>query len=208
MMGRMTSRPTAKRIRKTPAERRAEIINAATQLAHLHGLDRLTVRDVASDVGVTPGLLHHYFPQIDDLIAEVFTTVVGHDLDELHAGLDDMEPLDAAKDFLARSMSNQRTPTLALWLSAWVTAPRREPLAREVEIRMADGVSKLADLIQRGYHAGVFNAPEPKLAAWRILVVMDGTLIQRSVRTAQFPGQSVEGILTSAMENELGVSLS
>ncbi|MEV0697997.1 TetR family transcriptional regulator [Saccharopolyspora sp. NPDC050389] len=201
-------KPTAKRTRKTPAERRAEITDAATRLAHRHGLDRLTVRDVASDVGVTPGLLHHYFPQIDDLIAEVFATAVGRDLDELHAGLDDMEPLDAAKTFLARSMSNERTPTLTLWLSAWVTAPRREPLEREVELRMAEGVSKLAVLIERGYRAGVFNTPEPKLAAWRILVVMDGILIQRSVRTAEFPGQSIEGILTAAMENELGVSLS
>ena len=58
--------------RKPPAERREEIVAAASRLAVEEGLERLTLRRVAEALGVVPGLVNHYFPVAEDLAAAAF----------------------------------------------------------------------------------------------------------------------------------------
>lgn len=79
----MTSRPQATRIRKPPAERRAEIVRTAAAIALAEGLERITLRRIADELGVRPGLIGHYFPAADDLVSEAFT----------HAATDERESL-------------------------------------------------------------------------------------------------------------------
>ncbi len=55
-------RPQAPRHRLKPEQRRADLLEAATNLTAVHGLDRLTMADVATAVGVSEGLLYYYFP--------------------------------------------------------------------------------------------------------------------------------------------------
>lgn len=65
---------------------------------------------------MAPGLLHHYFPQVDDLIAEVFATAVGRDLDELGVSLSrcrgETEPADAddLEQFDDGKVDDERVP--------------------------------------------------------------------------------------------------
>ncbi len=61
-----------RRIRKSPAERRDEIVAAACRIALEEGLQSVTLRRVAEVVGIMPGLVNHYFPVADDLAAIAF----------------------------------------------------------------------------------------------------------------------------------------
>lgn len=56
-----------------PDERRFEIVAAARELFREKGLRRTTYGDIAQKVGVTRGLLYHYFPTRDDLIDAALT---------------------------------------------------------------------------------------------------------------------------------------
>ena len=46
---------------KDPEERRRELLTCAMRLFAEKGYDNVSVRAVARDAGVTPGLAYHYF---------------------------------------------------------------------------------------------------------------------------------------------------
>lgn len=197
---------TTRKTRKPPEQRRAEIVEAAVDLAGELGLDRLTGRDVTTRVGVTSGLLHHYFPHIDDVIAEAFREVVTADIARVADGLGDLPPRDALAAFLDRSMAAGRASVLALWMSAWVAAPRRPALAREVDRQMAAGVDVLAGVITAGVRTGEFTTSDAAQSAWRILVTLDGIAIQRTVRPPTSPpATDLIHVVHQVAENELGL---
>jgi AcrR family transcriptional regulator len=72
----MAEGSTAKRVRRTKAEQRAEtleqIIDAAEYLFSRNGLHGVTLRDVALRVGVHTTLLHYYFDDKRSLFDAVF----------------------------------------------------------------------------------------------------------------------------------------
>ncbi|MFJ7423250.1 TetR/AcrR family transcriptional regulator [Streptomyces uncialis] len=79
----MTSRDTGTRTRKAPAERRHEIIRAAARVGLAEGLECVTLRRIADELGVQPGLVGHYFPAADTLVADAFTSATMAELDGL-----------------------------------------------------------------------------------------------------------------------------
>lgn len=56
--------------RLPPEQRREEILSAAVQLFCEKGYEGTTIKDIARAIGVTEGLLYHYFSGKADLIAE------------------------------------------------------------------------------------------------------------------------------------------
>ena len=64
--------------RRTPARRDRR---RRARVARRKGLAATTVRDVASEMGTSSGLIHHYFETMDDVLAAAFERVAGEDLD-------------------------------------------------------------------------------------------------------------------------------
>jgi len=60
-----------------PVARRARILEAGRAVALRQGLAATTVRDIAAEMGSSPGLVHHYVDSMDGLLAEVFELVPG-----------------------------------------------------------------------------------------------------------------------------------
>lgn len=57
---------------KAPDERRDEIVAATRQLFAERGVAKVSVTEIARRVGVTRGLIYHYFPDRDALIDLIF----------------------------------------------------------------------------------------------------------------------------------------
>ena len=57
---------------KAPDERRDEIVAATRQLFAERGVAKVSVTEIAQRVGVTRGLIYHYFPDRDALIDLIF----------------------------------------------------------------------------------------------------------------------------------------
>jgi len=49
------------RISKAPEERKKELIEVATKLFELKGYEKVSVRDILSEVNGAPGMFYYYF---------------------------------------------------------------------------------------------------------------------------------------------------
>ena len=77
-----------------PEQRRAAILDAAVAEITERGFARTASRHVAARAGVTHGLLHHYFPHHDSLLAAAFERGALEEMDEVRDTLaSDRDPL-------------------------------------------------------------------------------------------------------------------
>ncbi|WP_329567647.1 TetR/AcrR family transcriptional regulator [Streptomyces sp. NBC_01361] len=189
--------------RRSPEERRQEIIEAALSLADTVGLDRITSRDVAQVLGVTSGLIHHYFPTVDDLVVAAFAQTAAAHNDRDRQALHELPPAEALAALVGR-MLGLGTEKARIWMSAWVAAPRRPELAAEVDRRMLDGLDVLTEILRLGRAEGAFQMADPKASALRILVLVDGVLVQTSMR-GDAPYGDVHALVWDTVEREVGM---
>ncbi|MEI5101853.1 TetR family transcriptional regulator C-terminal domain-containing protein [Streptomyces sp. PmtG] len=174
-MDSMTSTLPNKRIRKSPAARRAEIVVAAAGVAMAEGLECVTLRRVAEELDVRPGLISHYFPAVEDLVAEAYGAAVGRELDELlpadRAGATATRHLAS---FFARAAGETYDDISRLWLNARHLSRYRPALRARVVVQESAWRDRLEALIRDGVAEGEFRTADPVLATAQILVVVDG----------------------------------
>lgn len=171
----MTSSVRPKRVRKTPEARRAEIVAAAQSIALAEGLELITVRRVADELAVRPGLISHYFPVAEDLVAEAFGDAATAELDRL---LPADRPAGQAVGHLARFLSltdgKRYDDVSRLWLNARHLSRYRATLRDRVGHQESLWRERLTGLVREGADAGDFRTDDPLAAAVQILVVLDG----------------------------------
>lgn len=160
------------RVRKAPEERRAEILESAAQTALDAGLERITLREIAERLGVRPGLISHYFPAVDELVAEAFARAVSGERDRLFVATG--TPRERLAAFVARVESAEARVLGRLWLNARHLARFQPRLADAIAQQEALDEDRLSALIAGGVAAGEFTAAVPRDAAIRIWMAVDG----------------------------------
>ncbi len=188
-----------------PAERREQIVSAASRVAVGEGLECVTAAHVAKVLGVVPGLVNHYFGAVDDLVAAAFGHAAEAERAVLFRGAPvGAGPLDELRRLLAGFLHPDRDPVSLLWLDAWQASRRRPALLAEVVRQMEADTVAVAALITRGIEAGQFHAVEPTSTALRIMALIDGLSIQAATR-AQIDYGAVSDLVVSTVESELGL---
>jgi len=208
-MARMTSRgAAAKRVRKAPAERRQEIVATAAQVGLTEGLECVTLRRVADELGVQPGLVGHYFPAADHLVAEAFTHATMAELDGLLPDGDGDGGSGGGSDgvatfrrFFGLIASREFDNVSRLWLNARHLSRYRPVLHEHVVAQELLWCRRLEQVIA----AGGFACPDPWAAAVRILVAIDGTsaYVNTSVEHRRAP---MADMVRTVAESELGLA--
>lgn len=165
--------------RMSPQARREAILAATMRVMERKGIAGTTVRDVAAELGVSSGLIHHYVSSMDDLLAEAFEVLAGADLTRLRADLataaDDRERLAA---FFTGYTRGEDDASFQLWLDAWAEAARRPALRRvSTELNVA-WQRLLAETIASGVAAGTMACDDPDATAWRVVSLLDGLSLQ------------------------------
>ena len=137
--------------RKLPAERHGELLAKAVEISQAEGLSAVTLRRVATDLGVTPGLVSHYFSSAEQLIAAAFRTAADADLDGARARVGDVETasakVGALMDYLLDDVSDEAS---ALWLDAWSLGRRNPTLAAEAAVLTDDWLDFIGGIVARG----------------------------------------------------------
>jgi AcrR family transcriptional regulator len=190
------------------AERRRDaIVDAALSVARRKGLAATTVRDVATEMGSSSGLIHHYFETMDDVIAAAFERVAGQDLVETEALLRDAgDPMEVVRGFLSSYAPVGEDWAFQLWLDAWAEAARR-PALREVSSRLnLAWAAMLERAIRDGVAQGEFRSADPAGAAWRILSVVDGLALQVVAHQTIVDRADMLAWASLAAERELGLA--
>ncbi len=193
--------------RMSAERRRDAIVDAALSVARRKGLAATTVRDVASEMGSSSGLIHHYFETMDDVIAAAFERVAGQDLVETEALLRDAgDPTEVVRGFLSSYAPVGEDWAFQLWLDAWAEAGRR-PALREVSGRLnLAWAAMLERAIRDGVTQGEFRSADPAGAAWRILSVVDGLALQVVAHQTIVDRSDMLAWASLAAERELGLT--
>ncbi|WP_434810884.1 TetR/AcrR family transcriptional regulator [Microbacterium sp. bgisy189] len=184
----MSDTSTTRRVRKSPEQRRTEVSAAAIELALESGLDAVTLRAVAARVGVAPGLVAHYIPSMDVLVAETFGEIVAGELRGV-VGL--LEGVDAAPQRLGMLidtvLDGSRRDVTLVWVQGWALGSRNDALAARVRGEMDAWQQMIAAEIERGKQAGAFGEVDADAIAWHLLAMIDGLGAHGLVRWREHP---------------------
>ncbi|MFJ4840399.1 TetR/AcrR family transcriptional regulator [Streptomyces sp. NPDC088746] len=201
----MPSSVSHKRIRRSPAARRAEIVAAASTVALREGLECITLRRIADDLGVRPGLISHYFPAVEDLVAEAYGDAAGSELDSLlPADRAGATPTQHLARFFARATGETYDDISRLWLNARHLS-RYRPLLRDRVVAQENAWrGRLEGVIREGVAQGEFRTEDALVTAVQILVVIDGLGAHANTATEERPPELARMAVLTA-ERGLGL---
>ncbi|GGS08540.1 TetR/AcrR family transcriptional regulator [Streptomyces nojiriensis] len=209
----MSSSVQRKRIRKSPEARRAEIVDTAAAVALAEGLECLTLRRIAEELAVRPGLISHYFPSVEDLVAEAFGTAAGAELEVLlPAGTagpagpegDVPTPAERLARFFAHTSGEAYDAISRLWINARHLSRYRPLLRDRVAEQEAAWRGRLEDVLREGVACGEFRTEDPYVTAIQILVVLDGLGAHANTEDRGRP-EAVTRMAVTTAERELGL---
>ncbi|MEV7546015.1 TetR family transcriptional regulator C-terminal domain-containing protein [Streptomyces sp. NPDC089915] len=201
----MSSSVQRKRVRKSPDARRAEIVAAATQVALTEGLECVTLRRIAEELTVRPGLISHYFPSVEDLVAEAFGSAASAELERLvpEAAGAETATLRLAR-FLAHTAGDAYDAISRLWINARHLSRYRPVLRDRVAEQEAAWRGRLEGLIREGVERAEFRTPDPFVTTVQILVVLDGLGAHANTDTTGHP-EAVARMAVTTAEQGLGL---
>ena len=160
--------------RKSSDERRDDIIRATLGLVALKGFAGVTLRDVATEVGVVHGLIRHYFASRDELVAAAFDFAVTSELASDRALLDGLEPVPALAGWLSATPEDH----YRVWIDAWSEAGRTPALAAALDRHHRDCERILTTVIERVVDAGLGASADPAADSRLLTAVADGVAVQ------------------------------
>jgi AcrR family transcriptional regulator len=125
------------RVNSPPAQhiagdRRTHVLDCAERLVAVRGFDRVRLRDVATEAGVSIGSLQHLFETRDQLLRETFRHSASRRVERwLQAATVDGDPWDRLAGLLAAAMDERAfRARSAIWLEFASAASRDEELRR------------------------------------------------------------------------------
>jgi AcrR family transcriptional regulator len=186
-----TSSATAPRprTRKSAAQRSAEILTAATALAREQGLSALTLRAVAERAGVASGLIAHYQPSMDDLVARVYSDLVAAEIRDVEALIGrHSRPAEQMATLIETLLDGTREDLTVVWVEAWALARRNAALAEAVRAQMDAWHRMVAAVIDEGIAGASFTTSSSSDAAWQLLGMIDGLNAQSLARGIEGEG--------------------
>jgi AcrR family transcriptional regulator len=203
----MSRPPRKKAARKSPAERAAEIADAARDLALEQGLTAITLRSVAARIDVAPALVAHYQPNMDALVAASFATIVTVEIDEVDAMLAGLpSPTARLAAVIDTLLDGTRDDVTVVWVEAWALGRRNETLAASVREQMDAWQEVVQRVVEEGVASGEFETPDAASVAWQLLGMIDGLNAQALVRwgdagaRGSLIGHAIEGMLGLARD--------
>ena len=192
--------------RLSPTARREEIIAATLRVAATKGMGSTTVRDVATEMGTSSGLIHHYFASMDDVLAAAFEEAAGADLAGTQAA---MRAGNGAADrlaaFFASYTRHDEFSAFQLWLDAWAEARRRPALGATSRRLNVAWQQLIATTISEGIDEGVMICGDPGATAWRSLSLLDGLSLQSAAHPGVLDRSVILDWAMAALEGEVGL---
>ena len=195
-------------VRMAPVERKEAIVAAALTVARHKGLGGTTVRDVASEMGTSSGLIHHYFESMDDVLAAAFDRAASEDLRRTVTAMSGVDgPVGKLIAFFDNYSVTGSEWTFQLWLDAWAEASRRPALRATSERLNVEWQQLLATTLKEGVADGFFECPHPDATAWRIISLLDGLSLQVVAHQSTLARSTVAEWSREYAERELGTVL-
>jgi AcrR family transcriptional regulator len=180
---------------------RAAILGAASSLLAERGYAACTVANVAARAGISAGSMYTHFPAKSDLVAELFRSVVGHEVDVVRAAVHNSSTAADAiavvvATFVGRAL---KSPRRAYALLAEPVDPAVEQLRLEFRHAYRDVV---ADAIRRGVSSGELPPQNADIVAAALVGAIGEAMV--GPLAAQSPDPETVPTLTQFAHRAIG----
>lgn len=189
-------------------ERRAQIVQAALRLVRSAGVHGFTIADVATEAGVSRGILHYHFVSKEEIIHEALLSLL------LQFGRRAMEAALAAPDhprarlhaLIDASLNERELPFYAALLEFWSPALRDAAHRRAMAALYDGGIVFVANIVQRGVAQGELPNCQiaPRDLACALAALHDGLMVQRLIRRQWMPVTRARAIAHATLDSLLG----
>lgn len=188
----------------TPEDRRRSIVDAARKVAIESGLVALTLKSVGKQANAASSLVAHYFPVMNDLVIETFSSLVGEELSTLQ-GIQDSQSseIERMQTLVNWLLGEARLEVTAVWLDALVLGRRNSDLAAEVRLQLDNWQVAVSTSIRHGIASGEFECQNPDAVAAHILSLIDGLNAHSLVNYEDSSG--LGNFLRQLVESELSL---
>ncbi|WP_411120063.1 TetR/AcrR family transcriptional regulator [Streptomyces sp. 058-1L] len=169
--------------RKQVVLRREEILDATVEQIKKRGIATTRVADVASALGVSSGLVHYHFATKEQLVEESFSHAARREIEALRATVG--RPASAVtrlKALLRLYSPTGQSVGWRLWIDGWSAGMRDKGLQDVMQAMDEEWKAAFGRLIQEGVEHGEFQCADPREAAWRITLFLDGLAVQLVAR--------------------------
>lgn len=180
---------TTRKVRKQERQQQ-DILDSARNLLLREGVDRFTMRKLATEVGCAPGTIYLYFEDKDHLIA----ALVEDSFERLMVDLErrrDLGPLEFLENlmhaYIKFGLSNPHHYYFAFML-------RRTPALDKVRPRPHRSYALLCDTLEACVNAGVITPVDVKLAAPAVWASLHG-LTSLMITMPNFPWGSKKKVV-------------
>jgi AcrR family transcriptional regulator len=178
---------------RVPAtERRAELVQAAIQVATREGLAATTTRRIAQELGISVGVVHYCFRSKEELLHEVIRVIAAAQVVAARAAITPGADIASSvrNAFLGFWQLVEATPDAQLLtyeLTSWALRnAETEPLAREQRAAQLAGIEQILDEISTATDTS-WSLPPDQLARMTLAItdgVTLGWLVDRDTLSA------------------------
>lgn len=175
--------------RDLPEARRRQLIEATARCLARHGMEGTTVRVVAAEAGVSPGLVRHHFAGMHDLIAETYRWT-GKEVDRaLRAALAAADPTAEGqlRAFVDSSFSTPMLDTdlLGVWLTFW-SLTRTDPEIHAIHGKVYAGYRKRLEELIRELAGSRRLQIDARVASLAFTALLDGLWLEHCLDPSTF----------------------
>jgi AcrR family transcriptional regulator len=161
--------------RKSATDRQDEILRATLRVVARKGFTAVTLRDVASEIGVSHGLVNHYFPERDELVAQAFDLAATEEHERWREEFSgDRDPIERLAEFC----DPPEREHYLIWIDAWSEAPRNPALRTSLRRHHRAWEAVVLRALTDGVASDLLSCPDPEAAARSILAHFDGLAVQ------------------------------
>lgn len=198
--------------RGSEQERRLDLIQATQACIVEGGIRRATVRRIAAEAGVTPGLIRHYFPGKDELLCEAYRYTMSemtlHSVQAVqkdsHSAVEQLH-LFIRTTLSAPVMSPRQHQLWASFTSLMRSMPALAQVHRESYLEFRQECSKLVVdvLAERGESV---DARKIEQLAIAVNAVLDGLWLEGCLAVDLFDTGEIADIGVRSVDDLLGLS--
>ncbi len=185
--------------RSEPDARRLSLIEACARVLARAGIAGASVRTIAVEAGVSPGLVGHYFPGVDGLVSATYAHI-GAKVDaalEAAVGAAGADPRDRLEAFVTASFARPIADPqlLATWIAFWSLVRARPEIARQHDEQYGGFRTRLEELLAA---AGVPKG-ELRLRAIELTALVDGLWLELCLSPQAFGADEAAAIARAAL---------
>jgi len=203
----MDNTTPAVRKRRTPEERREEIIRAAITLFARQGFERTTTKEIAAAAGISEGTIYKYFTSKQEILFAFIEPVAFKTVPEFFAEHRDHDDEQLVCAFIRNRFSifeNNRDLVRVIFGEAMFNPS----LAGELHRMIAPAKGALVEYINRREQEGIFREVDPEVAAralmgsilmtfvvWDLLVQGQPSVTSNVTLSEELTGIFLRGVL-------------